>query len=339
MEKYDIEILLGKILSGNATDEEQDKHQKLCQELPEYAKAYKQSQKLWGGAVDRISDEDIARDKAKVQGKLNRVLLSQIQKHKQKMTFYRIAAAIAIPIAIAVSVLFNLNFQSKNERSAGKTKIYAPMGHIASCQLPDGTMVWINSGATVSYDVSDFKSDERSVQLEGEAYFQVPKNQKVPFFVRTEIANVKVTGTSFNVKTDTESKIFETVLNDGIVLLRSNNRGTKEIKLNPGERAVYRIDRKQFEIQNVDAEMYSSWRNGEIIFRDATLKDLMLKLEQIYGIQVIFEDPEMANYRFRGMFSYNSNLIDALEKIKSTARIDYYIKNKKVWLKNETKKE
>jgi ferric-dicitrate binding protein FerR (iron transport regulator) len=68
------------------------------------------------------------------------------------------------------------------------------------------------------------------------------------------------------------------------------------------------------------------------LFKDATLNDLIKELERIYDIRFHLKDPALGEYRFRGMFSYNSDLIEALEKIKRTAGINYYIENKEVWL-------
>ena len=114
--------------------------------------------------------------------------------------------------------------------------------------------------------------------------------------------------------------------------MQLNNSTGQKVKLNPGERAVYDTSEKKIAVSEVDPEMFSSWRNGEIIFKDATLNDLIKELERIYDIHFHLKEPELGEFRFRGMFSYNNNLIEALEKIKKTAGIDYYVENKEVWL-------
>ena len=76
-------------------------------------------------------------------------------------------------------------------------------------------------------------------------------------------------------------------------------------------------------IEKAEADFYTSWRNGEILFKDATLNDLVKELERIYDIKFYLKDPSLGEFRFRGMFSYNNNLIEALEKIKRTAGINY----------------
>ena len=210
--------------------------------------------------------------------------------------------------------------------------VIAPKGHISKCVLPDGTEVWVNTGSYITYDASAFNNSDRDVRLHGEAYFQVKRDTRRPFRVMTPVANLIVRGTAFNVKSFEGTGIFETVLDEGSINFQLNNQSNQEIILEPGDRAVFDLKRNETVIAKVETEMYSSWRNGEIIFKDATLNDLVTELERIYEISFHFKNENLRKFRFRGMFSYNNNLIDALEKIKKTSGIKYYIENKEVWL-------
>jgi len=329
-EMDDIDILIGKILSGNASSAEEEMHQGLLLESENYAEIFGKSRKIWA-QNSWIAKEDIVADKVKLQSRLNESLLVQLHSNKRLLMIYKMVAMLAFPIAIALSFLFYSNLRS-NEQSGQLAEVNAPIGHIAACKLPDGSTVWVNSGSTISYNPAGFNSKERDITLEGEAYFEVAKNENIPFVVHTSIANVRVTGTSFNVDADSGDGTFETVLAEGSVLLSPKGMDGESVKLSPGESATYDSDKMTFAIHKVDAGLFSSWRNGEIIFKDATLFDLMKEFERVYGIHFQFEDPDMAGFRFRGMFSYSNNLIDVLERIKSTSRINYRIENKKVWL-------
>ncbi|MCW0481318.1 FecR family protein [Gaoshiqia sediminis] len=333
MSENHIDILIGKALSGNATPGELAELKELKKQSQEYTEAYTQSQKIWQHAESWISKGDIQQDKIKTQGEINKNLFRQIRRSKRLLSIYKLAAILAFPIALAISLLLMKQNQEDVLLVSTTTEITAPTGHIAKCKLPDGTEVWINSGSTITYDASGFGSDTREVSLNGEAYFEVFKDRQKTFFVRTPLADVKVTGTSFNVKAHSDSQSFETVLSEGSVELDLKRQGQELLKMEPGERVIYEKAQGKVLVQQVDPELFSSWRNGEIIFKDATLNDLANELERIYGVRFRFEDPNMAGYRFRGMFSYSNNLIDALEKIKVTAQVDYYIENKEVWLK------
>jgi len=326
----DMDLLIGKILSGNASAADEEMHQKLLSESEEYATAFSKSQKVWARSA-WLAEKDVRADKVKTQSRLNASILKELQSNKRTIAIYKLVAILAFPVAIALSILFYPQIQSR-KTVATLAEISAPLGNVASCKLPDGTTVWINSGSTIKYNDADFNSKEREISLDGEAYFQVAKNKKVPFIVRTALADVRVTGTSFNVKAIAEDSVFETALSEGSVLLFAKNEGKEAVKLSPGELATFASNTRSFEIQKVDVDRYSSWRDGEIIFKDATLLDLMQELERVYGIEFQIENQDLADFRFRGRFSYNNNLIDVLERIKSTSHIDYRIENKKVWL-------
>jgi transmembrane sensor len=151
--------------------------------------------------------------------------------------------------------------------------------------------------------------------------------------VVTPHANVKVTGTSFNVNAYPASPLFETVLAEGKIELQLKSGTIESLHVEPNQQVIFNSINKKFDIQSVEVEMFTAWRNGEIIFKDATLADLIKELERIYDIQFHLKPASLGELRFRGMFSYNNNLIEALEKIKKSSNVDYYIENKEVWLK------
>ena len=326
-----INILIGKVVSGNASPEEVREVEKWIKASDDNRKVFSKSKKAWEKSAAWISDEVVEQDKKRVQLEINKRLSRQIQRINQKSLIYKIAAIIAFPLAFAISWYIFQDAKIINQQQPELCLVTAPKGHISKCVLPDGTEVWINTGSTLTYNTSEFNKKLREVGLEGEAFFQVSKNKEKLFKVKTPYADVKVTGTSFNVKAFTGSDSFETVLEEGSIDLEFKN-SRQVVHIKPGERAVYELSKSKVFLETVDAGMFTCWRNGEIIFKDASLSDLIKELERIYDIRFHLKDQSLGSYRFRGMFSYNNNLIDALEKIKRTAQIDYYIENKEVWL-------
>jgi transmembrane sensor len=327
-----IYTLITKVISGNAEAKDASQLEKWLAESENNQKNYDKNVKVWQVAETWLAPQDIQQDKLKIVNAVNHCLIIGVRKNKRRSMIYLAAAILAFPIAIALSFLF---YRSPMSANIDQTvcEISAPAGHLSKCILPDGTEVWVNSGSKIKYDTNGFTEELREVLLDGEAYFEVTKNKKRPFYVRTKLADVKVTGTSFDVKAYSCSGSFETVLSEGSIELEFNNKFKSEkMKLKPGERAVWDEDQKKPIVEHVNTRIYSAWRNGEIIFQDATLNDLIEELERIYDVKFKLSDPGLGNYRFRGTFSYDNNLIDALEKFKVTAHIDYYIKNKKVWL-------
>ncbi len=327
-----IDALIAKILSNDAAPDEISRLELWKSESKANLRIFNKSKRAWDAGKFEISPEQITKDKFEVQNKINKDLQIQLIRSRRLSKIYKVAAAVAIPIAFAISLYF-INESYEVDIPEAVCEIISPKGHVSKCVLPDGTKVWVNAGSTLSYDVSDFQRRIRQVELDGEAYFEVVGNKKNPFKVVTELADVNVTGTSFNVKAYTGSEYFEAVLAEGSVDLQfKKTKNQQTVTMNPGEYATYDADKKEVLIKDVDSDVYTAWRNGEILFKDATLKDLIGELERIYDVEFELQDKDLADYRFRGMFSYSNNLIEALEKIEKTAGLNYYVENKKVWL-------
>jgi ferric-dicitrate binding protein FerR (iron transport regulator) len=325
------DILAGKFLSGNASQEEIALLEKLMQESDGDRKAFELSRKAWETGKVWIPKETTADDKNRVQSEISKHVYLQLQRIRRRSVIYKIAAILAIPLTLAVGRFFFKADSAKSEESTF-CEISAPKGHIAKCILPDKSEVWLNTGSSVRYDITGFNREKREIYLDGEAFFTVAKDSTKPFKVVTGIADVEVTGTSFNVKAIGESGIFETVLAEGSVNLTMKKWIEQKVELRPNDRVVFDPVTKKLSVHHADVEMYTCWRKGEILFKDATLNDLIKELERIYDIRFRVSDPKLGETRFRGMFGYNNNIISALEKIKKTADIDYRIENKEVIL-------
>lgn len=328
----DKDVLMGKSVSGNATFEEVRQMEFWKADSKNNQQIYNQTLKVWENCGPFISDEKVVYDKQRVDAAIGRNLAAQVRKMRRQSIFYKIAAILAFPLALGISFYYFSSLGNNDVQPLQICEITSPKGHVSKCVLPDGTEIWVNTGSTISYNTTSFNRESREVELDGEAYFEVTKNAEKPFKVNTTLANIKVTGTSFNVKAYPESGDFETVLAEGSIEMQLNTRNRQTVQLVPGERAVFDLQENGVAIDIVDAQFFTSWRNGEILFKDATLNDLVKELERIYDIRFHMKDETLGEFRFRGMFSYNNNLIDALEKIKRTSGIGYYIENKEVWL-------
>jgi len=328
----EINTLLAKYISGNASEKETTQFNEWLGNAPENKKLHGKSIQAWEKNNTWLSDSSVRQDKYELQTRLTSYLAKQIRQTKRKSFIYKVAAILVIPITFAITFYFLEQKPSAGNEQTQICEIAAPKGHVSKCILPDGSEVWINTNSSIIYHTNSFNKEYREVELVGEAYFEVVKNTEKPFRVKTEIANINVTGTAFNVKAYPGSKGIETVLAKGCVEMELNSGSQQTTVLSPGEKASYKMGKKNVAIEKVDADFYTSWRNGEILFKDATLNDLIKELERIYDIRFHLKDPALGEYRFRGMFSYNSDLIEALEKIKRTAGINYYIENKEVWL-------
>jgi len=329
----DIDSVIARNLSGNMSLEEKKEFELWLKESEENEKLFQSSKKVWEQSNHFISPEQVRQDKLNILHKVQTRQTVNLSRTRRLVLLYKLAAILAIPITFAISWYF-LSKEKTVEYNSPEMfcEVAAPKGHVAKCVLPDGSQVWVNTNSTITYNTASFNQKNREIHLKGEAYFEVAKNTEKPFTVVTPMANIKVTGTAFNVQAYADNKTFEAVLAEGSIEMTVNDAGQQKIDLVPGERAIYNAESKKISISRVEPEYYSSWRTGDLLFKDATLDDLIVELERFYDIKIHLRDKELGDFRFRGMFSYNNNLIEALEKIKKTAQIDYYIVNKEVWL-------
>lgn len=332
-ENNHIDIFIGKTISGNAKPEEIKELEQWNNAAEENQHLFEKSKKAWKKGDKYIAEITLQKDKLKLEADYNRYLAEKIGKMNRRSNFLKIAAVMSFPIALAIGWYLFGTSEKPVQLTEQLYEISSPKGHISKIKLPDGTEVWVNTNSSVSYDAAAFGSNNREIYLKGEAYFEVTSNEENPFMVHTPHATVKVTGTAFNVNAYPTSSLFETVLANGKIELQIKSGNSEILNVEPNQRVIFNSLNKNLDIEQVEAEMFTAWRNGEIIFKDATLNDLIKELERIYDIEFHTQPANLGELRFRGMFSYNNNLIEALEKIKRTSKVNYYIENKEVWLK------
>lgn len=180
--------------------------------------------------------------------------------------------------------------------------------------LPDQTLVYLREGSTLSY-TSGFRSDSREVLLDGEAYFEVTRDEEHPFVVKMEHAFVEVLGTRFNVLAEKGSSVYQTTLVNGKVIFRPEDG--KKYQLLPGQMIEFNVNSQQAKIEPVNTELYTAWKDGKVIFRDATLGEITNQLERIYHVEFIYKRPDLAQkYRFSGTFHRETSIGEVITMLK-----------------------
>jgi transmembrane sensor len=232
----------------------------------------------------------------------------------------RIAAVLVL--GLLVSNLVFMQNAKQPEIFVQTQSVSVPHGARTSFALPDGSVVWLNSGSTLSYS-SEF-SDNRSLELEGEAYFEVEKSKK-SFTVITALGKVEVTGTAFNVKALPDENQFETTVEEGSVLVSAIGV-LQSAKLTPGTQA--RLENGKWEMARVETDLYTSWKEGKIIFRRAFLPEVAQRLERWYNVTIeLANDPRLRKIHYTGTLEMES-FSEVLELLKVTAPINYTYNDK-----------
>ena len=247
--------------------------------------------------------------------------------------FYTQAAAILLLPLLLYSVYSTFLAPSSSDHSS-LVEIYSPQGARTHFQLPDGTQGWLNSGSSLKY-ATNFPVN-RKVQLSGEAWFEVIHNKNKPFVVSTPALDVQVLGTKFNVAAFLNENVTEVVLQEGKVQVDGTDKEFSA-KLKPNERFIYDELLKTSTIQNVNADQFSAWKDGLLVFRNEPLSEVLKRIGRWYNVEIVMTDPMLQRFRYRATFQ-EEQIEEVIRLISLTAPIEYNFDNRKVDEKGTFKK-
>jgi len=205
-----------------------------------------------------------------------------------------------------------------------------PYGKTFELLLSDGTKAHLNAGSSLKYPVQFLDRMERKVYITGEVFLSVEKDSLHPFIVNAYDLNVRVLGTSFNVNAYPEDDVTEIVLVEGSVGLYNDSEKfdpEKSELLSPGYKASF--DKKTMEISKkaVITDLYTSWMNGELVFRNMSFANILKKLERHYDVNIINNNLNLSQEKFNANFGGGSPLSDVLEELKENYNISYKVEN------------
>jgi len=303
--------LFDKYIQGNCTHEEYKQVLEFIQKKKNDSYINGLLLKNWKDILKK--DTTISPNQKVLDSIHHQIALEETSTSRKTIKLYKgllTAAAILLIGLVFGSIVY---VQSKIPEVTTQN-ITTPYGGKTQFTLADGSTVWLNSGTTFSYP--DRFEDDRIVELDGEAYFEVEK-QKEPFIVKTSFGEVEVLGTSFNVKAY-QNEAFVTTLETGSVVY-TNPAGRKAF-LEPGSQVVYRSNK--FFMQQVDTEIFTSWKEGKLIFRNEPLQNMITRLERWYNVDIRLEDERIKNLKYTGTIEMES-FSEVLELIKVTTPIDY----------------
>ncbi len=232
----------------------------------------------------------------------------------------KIAAVLSVPLLLSTIYFYQESRHFDNVQYASFNTIEAPPGAKTQVVLPDGSIVWLNSGSSLSYP-SIFDPKSRNVELKGEAYFEVVKNKRVPMIVTTnQNMQVKVYGTTFNVNTFADNGFVETTLIEGKVTIIPGN-SKKEYLLEPGNSASYSVKGNSLQVNKVkDMYAYTGWKDGKLLFHDEHFSDIIRKLERWYNVDISLTDSSLGNYILYATF-FDENIEQVLDILSNSIPI------------------
>lgn len=211
----------------------------------------------------------------------------------------------------------------EGKQSVGKyNRIETPVGGQYELQLPDGTRVWLNAASSLKYPASFSSLKQRSVELTGEAYFEVAKDKTKPFLVKSKGQEVEVLGTHFDVNAYPDEQSIRTTLIEGSVKLNG------QLTLKPGQQSV--LNDGKFNVKEVNANDAADWKNGEFVFNNEPLTSILKKAARWYGVEIVYTNELARIPTFTGSVSRSENISSVLNMLEETSNVRFSIAGKQI---------
>ena len=204
--------------------------------------------------------------------------------------------------------------------------LVVPRGGEYMVELSDGTKVWLNSDSELRFPIT-FVGDRRNVEIEGEAYFEVAKDEGKPFHVLAKGVDIKVLGTSFNVMTYRGRTI--TTLVEGKVCLTYKD---ESVLMVPDRQAEVIAETGKILMREVDARNFTLWKDGVFYFENAALETIAERLSQWYDVNIVFNDEALKKLRYSVEMKRYNNIQDLLTKIEKTQKVKFLIQGKSIYI-------
>lgn len=212
-----------------------------------------------------------------------------------------------------------------------------PFGKKISVILSDGTKVFLNSGSTLTYPNSFENAKNRVVKLQGEGYFEVTKNKRKPFIVKTDMLDVRVLGTKFNVSAYKNDGTNSVTLVEGKVAVSKpkelENSSSKTLFLDPNEKATIKAKSKKLSKKVVtDIDKDVSWKNKEFVFKNDKFINISKKLERNFNVKIVSENKKFNNKEFTGKFT-KQDVFEILDAFRVHTPFTYKVEGNSIILK------
>ncbi|MDR1611052.1 MAG: FecR domain-containing protein [Candidatus Symbiothrix sp.] len=244
--------------------------------------------------------------------------IRSVRRRHLLQSFYRYAAAIVIAV---LCTFFTIRYWGDKDDNL-YSEIVVPVGQRVNITLTDGSAVWLNSRSKLRIPKSFDNGKYRKVHLDGEAFFNVEKNESMPFIVETSRYDVHVLGTQFNVLNYSEMTMFETTLVEGSVEVTKSGSGEK-VTLSSNEQVVLKDNHlKKNKLKSTDM---TSWKEGVLTFDAEPFSEVIKKLELYYDVKFIIQNTKAMDIVYTGKFKASDSAEKIINVIHLTNKFDYRI--------------
>lgn len=328
-----IDELIAAFLSGGLDKEAREELEAWMSASEDNRRYFMQQQEIWFSTVQEEErmryDADRAFEAFRQRVAEHRTLKQPKRVIGWKSVFKYAAAVLVVGL---VSFFSYQKGESNLKEALTQVEVEAPLGAQTRLRLPDGTLVVLNAGSRLVYP-QDFGVDNREVELSGEGYFEVARNEKLPFHVQTPSLSVRVLGTKFNFRDYPNDEEAVVSLLEGKVALDNRLHAEAEMILLPDEQVT--LDKEEGRMRKKSAKVREilEWTSGRLFFDEMPLPEVAKILERSYGVHITFATDSLRDFRFYGSFSRSEQGIkDILQALVKTGKVRYTQTNKEITL-------
>jgi len=343
MDNDDIKLLLVRYITNQASDAEAKEVRHWLNLHPENELYFVELYETWQNILctkTRVIDDK----------KAYRLFLAKTAKRKKPVNVLRWAIAAAV-LLLFISVVVSV-VHDRADQVPEKNQVSAQNGSVKKLLLIDGTVVWLNAGSIIKYD-DNFDKTNRTVYLEGEAFFEVGHDAKnIPFLVKSKKYTIRDIGTKFNLKAYPTDSFFEATVVQGEVAVENNaETNTKDVNriyvkpnqvlkifYSPGKSKVKELiqpsssynEVRVTQIDSAKTLVYDGWKDDLLIFDGNTLNEIARVLERRYDVEINIDAPGLQNIRYSGSFKNVPDIDQVLNIIKQNTPISFTVEGRKI---------
>jgi transmembrane sensor len=315
------------LITGNLSDSQRKKAFSELKNKPENKELYRRAKTTWAlmSSTREMPDYRIEKSYQKLFTRIFK------QNNLRLSPFVRYAAAILLLTGLSTVMYLWGSHNLHHSLSKSYTMIVAEKGQVSKVILPDSSVVWLNSGTTLKYD-NKFSQTNRDLYLNGEAYLNVKKNKDLPLIVKSGDLQVKVLGTKFDVKAYPDDNKINVTLESGKIELLSPENKLFKYELKPGQMASIDSSLSKIEIGPVNLQDRSTWKEGQLIFIDTPMTEVIKILKRRFDVDFEISDSKVERSVFNANFKSES-LKEILDYIQFSCHINYRILNENTKIK------
>jgi ferric-dicitrate binding protein FerR (iron transport regulator) len=328
----DIQYIITKVLANSASKQEQDFLNDWLVEKPENKQSFELKRQQWEEMLLVVDEEDKKRVFTDVKSRLGlNTKVVDFNEHvakKKSMGWMRIAASVVTFISLGALSYYEVSDPFSHLNLIGYDLVEAEAGNQKTQLLADGSTVYLNGDSRLKYKINS-ESSERKLYLEGEAFFDVARDETKPFVIGLEDSKVQVLGTSFNIQAYPEDNQISTSVITGRVAFAASK--AESLILVPGNKGIINKDRNSIDKLDVDNSKDIAWMGKALYFKNTSLSEMSKSLYRMYGVTIKLIDGSLEDLRITAEFE-NENIDEIFKILEMTNEFSYSIEGDVVML-------